>query len=189
MTRQSRSVHEKLEGELQSGIHLPTTRLSLAFFATTLRIHESVGWLHDVLFLNFAKNLFTQWQNAIIHDISNSSLFLWLEKNQKIERKVLIAVFSKSIRGNHMEKSRCHVTKKVFVCFRVNTLQKMIEGQLVVLVCAADYLLIICVQLGWGWVRPKLDWHSFNVKVNHIVTHCEEKQKFKIYLVKSFSLR
>lgn len=36
MPWQSRSVHEQLEGELEPRVHLPATRLPLAFFPPTL---------------------------------------------------------------------------------------------------------------------------------------------------------
>jgi len=38
MPGKARAVHQQLETELQSGIHLPASRLALAFFTTTLRI-------------------------------------------------------------------------------------------------------------------------------------------------------
>lgn len=49
MSWKSRAVHQQLEGELQPGVHLPSSRFSLAFFSSSLhfsrvrRIHFEVS--------------------------------------------------------------------------------------------------------------------------------------------------
>lgn len=54
MSRQASAVHQQLEGELQPGIHLPSTGLAFAFFSSSLRF-DRVGRSHSESIRRFFK--------------------------------------------------------------------------------------------------------------------------------------